>query len=140
MEILPLQAGLEDAIEHEDDDDLNDDINGLGDDGAGITAHDGFGFSPELDGIRFVFLFNFFDFGGDGGFFFFGSVGGKGQGKEDDLDDDGEDDDSNTHIRGAESLADEPVNTDEDVEEWLVDIGNKGRLHVSLSITPNGRV
>lgn len=77
MEVLPFQTGLEDAIEHEDDNDLNDDINGLGDDGAGVTAHDGFGFGAEPDRVGLVFFLNFFDFGGDGGLLPFGAVGGK---------------------------------------------------------------
>lgn len=45
------------------------------------------------------------------------------------MDDESEDDDGNTHIGSAESLADEPIDSDEDIEEGLVDVGNKGGLH-----------
>ena len=126
MKILALETGFEDAIKHQDDDDLDRNVDRLPDHGATVAPHDGFAFGTEADGVGSVFLFDLLDLGGDGSFFFLGAAGGKMERKEDDLDHDREDDHGDAHVLDT-GLAEGPIDENEDIEEGLVDIGDKKR-------------
>ena len=137
VEVGALETGLEDAVKHEDDDDLDRNVDGLGDDGAGVAVHHLFDFLFQTDLVGVIFFLELFDLFGDGELFVLRAVKGKVEGEKDNPDDEGKENDGDTHIGGAEDLADEPVETDEDVEKGLVDIGNKDSSHGSKYTPPN---
>jgi len=66
VEVGALETGLEDAVKHQDDDDLDDDIDGLGNDRAGVAAHDFFDFLLQTDLVGAVFFLKLFNLIGNG--------------------------------------------------------------------------
>ena len=122
VEVGAFEAGLEDAVKHKDDDDLDDDIDGFGNNRAGVAVHHLFDFLLQTDLVGMIFSLKFLDLFGDGEFFVLGTIKGKIERQEDDADNEGEEDDGDAHIRVTKHLTDEPVETDENIEEGLVDI------------------
>ena len=72
-----------------------------------------------------------FNLVGNGYFFILGAVEGKIEGEKDNPDNEGKENDGDTHIGIAENPADEPIEADKNIEERLVDIGDKESSHES---------
>lgn len=136
VEIFTFKAGLEDAVKHQDNNHLDNDVDSFPYYGAGVTAHDSFTFRTQFDRVVLIFLFNFFDPCGNGGFLLLRAISRKVQGEKDDLDHDREDDHGNTHVRNA-GLTEGPVDENQNIKERLIDIGDKKTAHrVSITHSP----
>ncbi len=137
VEVGAFETGLKNAVKHQDNDDLDRNIDGLGDDRAGVAAHHLFDFLLQTDLVGTIFFLKLLNLLGNGEFFAFGAVKGEVEGQENDTNNEGKENDGDAHIRVAKHLTDEPVETDEDVEKGLVDIGNKDSSHGSKYTPPN---
>ena len=125
VKVSPFQTGIKDAVKHENDDDLNKNGEKFGNNGTGVALENFFRLDFQIDRVVLVFFLDFFDLVTDDDFVLCRAVTGQIDGEKNDLNDNGKNDDGDTHIVLTGELTDPVIDTDEDVEEGLVDIGSK---------------
>ena len=99
VEVGAFQSGLEDTIKHDNDDELDNDVDDLGKNCSGALTHDLFGFSRFSHRIVGILFLDLMDLECNFILIFVRLGTGQVNGEQDETDSDSKKDDSNTHVR-----------------------------------------